>query len=72
MKTPITGDKFNRAVCEALGLEEPKVRRIIIDSPFGSAVRVLVEYIGDERLVDLDLITLLDGARVDERRRDQG
>ncbi len=59
----ITGNRFIQAVREALGLKAIG-QRVIIDAQCNDIVRVYVQLVGDERLLNLDLTRLLDGAEV--------
>jgi hypothetical protein len=51
----ISGAKFMKSITPALGLEsDAPLRRIVLDIPHDGPVFVYVEYLGDERLVQVD------------------
>lgn len=54
----IISDAFMDAVGAAVGVPIGKARRIIIDSTVGEPLRVYVEFIGDTRMLDLELPTV--------------
>ena len=53
----ITGNQLGMQVCEALGIdcEKTLVRRIVIDIAVNDLVKVYVETIGTEKLLDIKL-----------------
>lgn len=57
------------AVCAALGVEIDRAQRVIIDASFDDFVRVYFQMVGDERLLKLDLTTLLEGAKIEYGNR---
>lgn len=59
----ILGMRLNEKLCEALNLDNTRVRRIIIDSVFDEPVRVYIELLGT-KMLQLDWNTLLNGSDV--------
>ena len=57
-----SGGHFCMAVRKALGITTPS-QRIIIDAPCDGVVTVYVQLVGDDRLLSLDLETLLQGTQ---------
>lgn len=57
--TIMRGSELLEKVCEAVGVDFQKTRRIVLDIPFDDWVAVYVEMIGDERL--LEISTTLNG-----------
>ena len=49
----ITGGEFIQNICSQLGLDG--VRRIVIDAQHDSIVTMYVEFVGDERLLDVTI-----------------
>lgn len=49
----IIGREWARRVCEALGLDAQRVRRIVVDAQPDEALHVYVEYLGDERMLSV-------------------
>lgn len=52
-----TGDEFGKQICEALGIDLSKgpTRRIVLDIQVNEPIRVYVEMIGTDKLVDIKL-----------------
>jgi hypothetical protein len=67
----ITSEAFARRLVD-LGIIEDTdcVRRLVIDAQVGEALKVHVEYYGDERW--LDVVPTLDGVEVHTRRQGGG
>lgn len=67
MSKPIIGRKFVDALVEAGILHEPgRIHRVVIDARAGEVVRLYVERIGDDRLLNVALT--LDGVQINESR----
>lgn len=41
-------------LCKALGIEDGKVKRIVIDATYDDVVRVFVEHLGDSRMLTIN------------------
>lgn len=51
---PISGSEWITHIMKCLGLEHLRVRRIVIDAAYDSAVEVYVECFGSEGLLDVE------------------
>jgi len=51
---PISGQEWITHVVKCLGLEHLRVRRVVIDAAYDSAVEVYVECFGSEELLDVE------------------
>ena len=61
----ISAESFKIQICEALGLQPDKVRRLIIDIDIpDSPIPVYVEMYADERILSLDWKTGLAHAKI--------
>lgn len=49
----IHSERWALQVCAALGIDGARVRRIVIDAEARQALKVYVEYFGDNRLLDV-------------------
>lgn len=58
IRNKIISDAFMDAVGLAVGVEVGKARRIIVDATVGQPLRVYVEFLGDTRMLDLQLPTV--------------
>jgi len=52
------------AICEAIGIDANFVQRIILDLQVEDVVKVYVQMMGDEQLLDIDWTAALDGGEV--------
>lgn len=58
VRNKIISDAVMDAVGLAVGVPIGKARRIIIDATVGEPLRVYVEFLGDTRMLDLELPTV--------------
>lgn len=58
------GDDLGKLLCEAIGLDHSRVRRVILDVEAGAVVRIFVETHGSRQLLDLDWSRGLQGAEI--------
>lgn len=51
----IRSDDYAIKICEALGIESNRVRRVVIDAKAGETLKVYVELVGVSQTVDIPL-----------------
>ena len=61
------GDVLAEQICEAMGVDLMKVRRIVIDVPFEGMSLVYLELVGDAKLLDINWRESLGGVTEVER-----
>jgi hypothetical protein len=60
----LMSDQLVDAVCHAMDIPTDRYQRMIIDCTLGYPVRIYFQFLGDTRLIGLDLDALLKGAEI--------
>jgi hypothetical protein len=64
MSRKITDKQLMPKLCEAIGVNIDDVQRIVIDCDYASVVRVYVQKVGRDTLLDFDWKSLVNGEDV--------
>jgi len=51
----VRAEEYAIKVCEALGVDHTRVRRVVIDAKAGEALQIYVQFFGSSEILDIDL-----------------